>query len=531
MPPKQKPIKPDIKPIDVAPLKRKPEDELVSNASEKKKLRTDIPEDEKEAVKSAIRSKANWWMKVRDQEIRKKWISEAISQGLSLKIATEIFQDLFNEAFSLLKFSNYLNKDKKKKDNDNDGDNDDDDEEDDNDDDDEDDDDWDGDFYLHEEDPPIPNNNSGVGYIDGLVPDSLKRSLEKHLDFIASSEKKDFHPGAEGKVQDLIHPSLFPYVEGQSFSTNHSVKQRKKVVFQGDVESKDSSSHEEDNKKQTVISTKKKIIEEDEEDEDEEDDDVLTGEPEYKELVEKYFPKLSKEEQKERMREFMDYEYGQSLAMFAEDHLKMYKQLQDISNSVYQWLPAEFRLNNGVVTIESYINNLDRKKYNPLYNDFANLFNLFIPMFVRIGAFDYNTKNFQVIVKAANYILDPGQTYEGSWHVEGTPNEHIIASGIYYYHVDKQIAGSNQLAFRDKKDASDDRPNAGQSVNFRTNLGKIDTIQGRCLVFRNHLQHKVRKLENNTNQQVQRKIICFFSLIQKERFIPAKMCQNNNGMK
>ncbi len=42
---------------------------------------------------------------------------------------------------------------------------------------------------------------------------------------------------------------------------------------------------------------------------------------------------------------------------------------------------------------------------------------------------------FQVIVKLANIILTPSNPeYKGeSWHVEGMQNEHIVASGMYYY--------------------------------------------------------------------------------------------------
>lgn len=40
-----------------------------------------------------------------------------------------------------------------------------------------------------------------------------------------------------------------------------------------------------------------------------------------------------------------------------------------------------------------------------------------------------------MIVKLANIMLTPEKpTYSGGvWHVEGMNNEHIVASGIYYY--------------------------------------------------------------------------------------------------
>ncbi|KAG9016328.1 hypothetical protein FRB90_003259, partial [Tulasnella sp. 427] len=57
-------------------------------------------------------------------------------------------------------------------------------------------------------------------------------------------------------------------------------------------------------------------------------------------------------------------------------------------------------------------------------------------------------KEIQVIVKLANIHLTPEKpTYPGgSWHVEGMANERILASGIYYY--DSENITDNSLQFR-----------------------------------------------------------------------------------
>ena len=49
--------------------------------------------------------------------------------------------------------------------------------------------------------------------------------LERDLDAIANLPQKDFHPNTSDKIQDLIHPSLFPYIHNKSFITNESKKQ------------------------------------------------------------------------------------------------------------------------------------------------------------------------------------------------------------------------------------------------------------------------------------------------------------------
>ena len=53
---------------------------------------------------------------------------------------------------------------------------------------------------------------------DTAVPNSLKAQLQaavRPLEEIPAW-KKDWHPGSDGKVLDLVHPSLFPVVYGRT---------------------------------------------------------------------------------------------------------------------------------------------------------------------------------------------------------------------------------------------------------------------------------------------------------------------------
>jgi hypothetical protein len=77
----------------------------------------------------------------------------------------------------------------------------------------------------------------------------------------------------------------------------------------------------------------------------------------------------------------------------------------------------------------------------------------------------------QVIVKAANYILKPGDKYAGKWHVEGMKHERIVASGIYYYHTTPNLAQSC-LCFRTKRDNDFEDRRYSQNWQFHQNLGK-----------------------------------------------------------
>ncbi|RKO90252.1 hypothetical protein BDK51DRAFT_52461 [Blyttiomyces helicus] len=54
--------------------------------------------------------------------------------------------------------------------------------------------------------------------VDDAVPPAVRALLAWHLDSIANREDGDLHPGSDGKLQDLIHPSLHPLTLGHHSS-------------------------------------------------------------------------------------------------------------------------------------------------------------------------------------------------------------------------------------------------------------------------------------------------------------------------
>ncbi|KAK6093297.1 hypothetical protein MT418_8475 [Batrachochytrium dendrobatidis] len=161
-----------------------------------------------------------------------------------------------------------------------------------------------------------------------------------------------------------------------------------------------------------------------------------------------------------------------------------------------QWLSSEFRVKqDGSVTINSYINNLNPIWHRDMYKCIAKIFKCFVPMFeslfrtmdpmfkyidIRNGTKGYEPpsqsdhddmepdtrvtrpvyvptlpehfeskyesakpvslrgRNLQVIVKLTNIQLTPSKPKynEGNWHIEGPINESIVATGLYYYDVE-----------------------------------------------------------------------------------------------
>jgi len=132
----------------------------------------------------------------------------------------------------------------------------------------------------------------------------------------------------------------------------------------------------------------------------------------------------------------------------------------------------------------------------------------------------------QVIFKLANIHLDPEETtaYEGgSWHVEGTLNEMICASAIYYY--DQDNITDSHLAFRQALDTDEIRmiPEQNEHDSLETflgveqegpavqDLGQVLTKEGRLLVFPNCLQHRVGPFElQDETRPGHRKILAMF---------------------
>ncbi|OAJ38110.1 hypothetical protein BDEG_22070 [Batrachochytrium dendrobatidis JEL423] len=162
----------------------------------------------------------------------------------------------------------------------------------------------------------------------------------------------------------------------------------------------------------------------------------------------------------------------------------------------FQCLPSEFRVEqDGSVTINSYINNLNPIWHRDMYKCIAKIFKCFVPMFESLfrtmdpmfkyidirngtkgsepssqssrGGMESDTRvirpvyvptlpehfessyelakpislrgrNLQVIVKLTNIQLTPYKPKydEGNWYIEGPINESIVATGLYYYDVE-----------------------------------------------------------------------------------------------
>ncbi|MFJ9683498.1 DUF4246 domain-containing protein [Streptomyces sp. NPDC101194] len=134
---------------------------------------------------------------------------------------------------------------------------------------------------------------------------------------------------------------------------------------------------------------------------------------------------------------------------------------------------------------------------------------------------DLRGRRLQVIVKLATIHLTPDKPdyAGGSWHVEGMLNERIVSTGIYYW--DSENITESRLSFRASISEPDYEQNDDNGVDEVYGLGNEDSLNqvlgsastpaGRCLAFPNILQHSVGSFRlADPTMPGYRKILAFF---------------------
>ncbi|KAH6600329.1 hypothetical protein BASA61_002332 [Batrachochytrium salamandrivorans] len=422
----------------------------------------------------SLLAKSNWWEKIHDEPISSRWRSEALAQDVSEANIDLAFEQL--RSFC----QHYIHK------------------------------------ASHGSTIISPGAVERTFVMDHGVPDSVYKSLIHGVAILEDvpDYKKDWHPGTDNMVLDLIHPSLFCLVYGLTCIPSFSLR---KQAFSG----------------------------------------------------------ISWE----------SLQHNQSVA-----GIPTFDRSLEFSSRRFQWLPSEFYVeNDGHVSINSYINNLNPVWHPDLYKTIASVFECFVPMlenlagtmrsnseYIRIddpsegysqcnyydsddddlpvtiarpvhvprlpksfGGSDtlplpisLRGRHLQVIVKLASIHLTPDKPrYNGgSWHIEGTINESIVATCLYYYEMENIT--SSKLSFRqavgedfvyeqsDYRYWEDVYGISNEETQTNQHLGSLDALPGRCIVFPNMLQHKVMPFElADPSKPGVRKILAFFLIDPSKRIV------------
>jgi hypothetical protein len=237
-------------------------------------------------------------------------------------------------------------------------------------------------------------------------------------------------------------------------------------------------------------------------------------------------------------------------------------------DSVYQWLPTPFRVGaDGKVTVDSYINNLDRTRYASTYDDLAALFACALPLLESVlgyvGATEFwregsdaedeselpdpqenrakgqpapprslRGRELQVIPKIVEYRLGAGEDHEGVWHVEGMSHEHIVATCLFVLDRDEALHGG-ELRFKRSYTADEagevfwkisqirPRPIEDLVEEGTIPVGSVATPKGRLVVFPNSHIHKLTPLTLAEGAAEGRRRVIVFWVVDPDVTIPS----------
>ncbi|KAH7337292.1 hypothetical protein B0J17DRAFT_769440 [Rhizoctonia solani] len=421
-----------------------------------------------------IRRKPSWWIKCRDEGILNKWRTEAIVQVSLMK---ESHVD-----YVLKELVGYAN-------------------------------------LRDEASGAEVSCYDRIWQSDKLVPTTLKERLiagAQKLENV-SEEKKDWHPRSNKQVLDLVHPSLYPLIYGQTLSYPEDSNDRDPATLASRL------------RPPSPIHS--------------------GGENDY--FVSHRFQWLPTDfEVSEDGKSVKSVSYINNL--HPTEHAELHMAIEDL---VAAYIPLFERVltdsipdnhaipmrtgeyykynDNGYASAPKYDDYPNGIGYREAYREWDENRPIVMPD-VKEGGYEPGTlekreisyglrgRTIQVIVKLANIHLTPeNPNYTGgSWHVEGMKNEAIAVSGIYYY--DEDNITESRLAFRTAVNApesyeqSDDRGcrltwGMARDDPCVNELGSVVACQDRCIAFPNTYQHCVSSFElADKSKPGHRKIVALF---------------------
>lgn len=336
----------------------------------------------------------------------------------------------------------------------------------------------------------------GVWQSDALIDDELRSRLREAVRVLEDvpDAERDWHPGSDEQVLDLVHPSLFCLVRGVSRPDDSTWPSL------GPDEARYALSG-----KFQWLPTDVEVSE--------------NGDAVFLSYVNNLHPVAHRE-----LASILPALFGRMLPLFQNvltdlRHPRPVRIRAD-ANSWYVDEPVLSR-NGDDDALEAWGAAWDdwRRNRSPVPPDAP----AFTPPASRGGSarVDLHARRLQVIVKLATVHLTPDKpAYPGgSWHVEGMMNERIVSTGIYYW--DSENITESRLSFRaavgdpayEQNDRNGVREVYGLADEDAMNqvLGSAETRVGRVLAFPNILQHHVDPFRlADPSRPGHRKILVFF---------------------
>ncbi|MFE6701271.1 DUF4246 domain-containing protein [Streptomyces sp. NPDC057718] len=351
----------------------------------------------------------------------------------------------------------------------------------------------------------------GVWQSDTLVDDGLRSRLREAVRVLEEvpEAERDWHPGSDGQVLDLVHPSLFCLVRGVSDAPERAWQN----------ETNRYSAYEFSEKFQWLPT----------------DVDVTpAGESVFRSYVNNVHPETHHElaavlpDLFTRIRPLLenvltDLRHPRPLRIEADPFGWYDSEPEYPDKASYSDAEAHAEaLRAWEVDQDAWWEN--RRPVIPDAPDFSPP-----PEPDASARIDLRGRRLQVIVKLATLHLTPDKPEYagGSWHVEGMLNERIVSTGIYYW--DSENITESRLSFRAALDDPRYEQNDDNGLRevygledeeaLNQTLGSASTPAGRCLAFPNVLQHRVGSFRlTDPTRPGHRKILAFF-LVDPEKKI------------
>ncbi|KAF5017117.1 hypothetical protein F66182_10999, partial [Fusarium sp. NRRL 66182] len=350
--------------------------------------------------------------------------------------------------------------------------------------------------------------NPGVVWSDVAISKELQEDLKTAVLPLEQvpEEEKDYHPGSDQRVVDLVHPSLFPVVYGRTRILRDEILTRDGFLSWS-------------GKTETLPQP-----------EDPEEFDEAEGC-----RIISYINNLHPQQHKD-LYQVIEKVMAKTIPLWDESlHEAVSDPKARIPYENVEYLPPTdpepdweedpegyeaWQARQEIIQPEPQgdFQPLKRKHYK--WGEQLSLRNLF------------REEGLQIIVKLANIELTPDKPrYEGgTWHVEGQLNEHICATAIYYYSTENIT--ESVLSFRTRADnySFDDvmyeqsrheflqqiygfgpETSGWNDCPVTQELGDVSCHEGRLLTFPNVLQHLVAPFElADKTKPGHRKILALF---------------------
>ncbi|KAG5808810.1 hypothetical protein H9Q74_001497 [Fusarium xylarioides] len=434
-----------------------------------------------------LTNKPEWWIKVNDDEIAAKWKKEAMEMPWG---EYRVFGD------STQAMADACIKELRKK----------------------------ADIYQKTGLIPVMDYTSAAIKTDNLIPKDLRDALIAAVSPLENvpEEHKDWHPGSDGKVLDIVHPSLWPLVYGRSLilpdkriNLKEALSHCGKGVVVPVVDDSDVSKfhHRAFSKRFQWLPC---------------DVDLTGGYPRIDQSwdiiyrwhddfeVQRVFTTNVRPDCK--VPEICGDEWCSAHNRPLDDDDEPRREDEDCEDDYEE---SDRGRRDEAWFKETHIPEIPDPK-----TELEELVKI-NPSDVKTSGFFGNASRVQVIVKLANIHLTPEKpTYDGgSWHVEGQLNEHICATALYYYDCDNIT--DSRLDFRTVANREDQTLELNyeqgdfdsierifaidSGADTLQDIGSVLTRQDRMLFFPNVYQHHVSPFELvDKSRPGHRKILALF---------------------